>query len=395
MSEKTFKVVGISDSRNQWFPPDILKLVRDGKIFCGGKRHFEIIKDFLPQNHRWIDITVPLSDVWKNLEPFDDVTVFASGDPLFYGFAATLQREFPTAKLAVYPSFNSIQLLAHKLLLPYADITNVSLTGRPWDALDTALIMDRTLIGILTDKKKGPAEIANHLLDYGYDNYVAFVGENLGNEEKENVKSYSLKEVSSSSFYSPNCMILKMISPRKRYFGIPDNEFYHLPGREKMITKMPIRLLTLSMLGLPAKQSFWDIGFCTGSISIEAKLRFPNLNVTAFEVRPESEHLLKENCKKFGVPGIIGVITDFLDADLSSYPAPEAVFIGGHGGKLIEIIQKVYTVLKPNGSIVFNSVSQDSCRLFEEGIKSVGMSILDAHSITVDNYNTIKILKAQ
>lgn len=53
-----------------------------------------------------------------------------------------------------------------------------------------------------------------------------------------------------------------------------------------MITKAPIRLLTLAQLDLRRYQTLWDIGFCTGSVSIEAKLQFPHLHVVAFEQRP-------------------------------------------------------------------------------------------------------------
>lgn len=395
MSEKTFKVIGLSDSRNQWFPPEVLSLIKEGKVFCGGKRHFEIIRNLLPKEGVWIDITVPLDDVWKKLEEYDEINVFASGDPFFYGFAATLQRVFPNCRMTVFPTFNSIQMLAHKLLLPYADVVNVSLTGRPWDALDVAVIENRSLIGILTDKKKGPAEIASRLLDYGYNNYIAYVGESLGNEEKEKVSRLTLEEMVNSTFSNPNCVILQMTVPRKRFFGIPDSEFFHLQGREKMITKMPVRLLTISMLDLYCRESLWDIGFCTGSISIESKLQFPHLQITAFERRLESKELLVDNCKKFGAPGINGIITDFMEADLSIYPSPDAVFIGGHGGRLREMIQRIKQVLKHDGIIVFNSVTPESCGAFIEAISAVGMTIVDSHSITIDDHNTIKIFKAQ
>ena len=54
-----------------------------------------------------------------------------------------------------------------------------------------------------------------------------------------------------------------------------------------MITKAPIRLLTLQALELNRRRVFWDIGFCTGSVSIEARLQFPHLAVISSEIRPE------------------------------------------------------------------------------------------------------------
>ncbi|MEZ5004909.1 MAG: hypothetical protein R2738_00765 [Bacteroides graminisolvens] len=54
--------------------------------------------------------------------------------------------------------------------------------------------------------------------------------------------------------------------------------------------------------------------------------------------------------------------------DLSSLPAPDAVFIGGHGGKLKEMMEQISRVLLPGGIVVFNSVSENSYRLFLEAV---------------------------
>ena len=59
-------------------------------------------------------------------------------------------------------------------------MVNASVTGRPWKALDVALLENRPFIGVLTDRKKASFEIASRLLDYGYDNYEMSVGECLG-----------------------------------------------------------------------------------------------------------------------------------------------------------------------------------------------------------------------
>lgn len=394
MSEKKFTVIGISDNRNQFFAPEILEIIASGSVFSGGRRHREIVSPLLPADAVWIDVTVPLEMVFERYAEHKDVVVFASGDPLFYGYATTLRREFPDAEIEVYPAFNSLQMLAHRLLLPYAEMVNVSVTGRPWKALDTALLEDRPLIGILTDHKKGPAEIAERMLYYGYDNYVMSIGECLGNE-MERITTLPLRVVTGESFSNPNCVIIRMTAPRKRFFGIPESEFAHLDGRSNMITKMPVRLLTLSMLDLYGRSVMWDVGFCTGSVSIEAKLQFPKLDVVAFERRSESKSLLDENCRRFGVPGINGVIADFMDCDPGSYPAPDAVFIGGHGGRLDEMVERIYSVINKDGVIVFNSVSQESCRAFKNAVGKCGGVIESEHIMILDNHNPITILKAK
>ena len=395
MSEKKFIVIGLSDSRSQWFTPEVRELIASGQVFSGGRRHHEIVKDLLPEGCVWIDIVVPLDKVWLEYAQYGKIVVFASGDPLFYGFAATLRREFPDCHMKVYPAFNSLQMLAHRMLIPYADMVNVSVTGRPWKGLDAAVIRQCPLIGVLTDHKKGPAEIAERLLEYGYDNYMMTVGENLGNEDAELVSSLSLEDASRKAFSHPNCVILTKTYSRKRFFGIPETEFFHLKGRSNMITKMPVRLLSLSMLDLYGRNTLWDIGFCTGSVSIEAKLQFPSLEVVAFERREESRELLLENCRKFGTPGITGEIGDFMNCDISRYSSPDAVFIGGHGGRLEEMVCRIYMVLNKGGVIVFNSVSAESCHIFRSSVESCGGVIETEHKLILDDHNPITILKAK
>lgn len=161
-----------------------------------------------------------------------------------------------------------------------------------------------------------------------------------------------------------------------------------------MITKMPVRLLSLAMLDLFGKSTMWDVGFCTGSVSIEAKLQFPELDIVAFERREESRKLIEENCRRFGTPGIEGVIADFMECDLSQYPAPDAVFIGGHGGRLDEMVERISKFLRPGGCMVFNSVSDESCKTFMTAIEKCGRRIVESHRLHLDSYNPIMIMKA-
>ena len=423
-----FIVIGITDNPQPWFPPEVLEIIRNGKVFSGGKRHHEIVAPLLPADAQWIDITVPLDDVFAQysslftLHSSLSLIVFASGDPLFFGFANTIKRKLPEAEIVVYPTFNSLQMLAHRLVMPYHDMRIVSLTGRPWHEFDKALIERVEKIGILTDREHTPAAIAQRMLDYGYTYYNMSVGEHLGNPSLGKVTTLSLDEAAHRDFSMPNCVIVKQgdgsfvtshgvtkepspcFTCSNRLFGISDNQFALLDGREKMITKMPIRLLTLQALELPKRHVFWDIGFCTGSVSIEARLQFPHLTICAFEIRPECETIIQENACRFGTPGIDIHIGDFLETDISALPHPDAVFIGGHGGHLKEIMAKVMTVLAPNGVIVFNSVTSPvvtqmtdrpgSRQLWDEACTTLHLSQEPPLQIQLNDYNPIEILKA-
>jgi len=393
-----FIVIGITDHPQPFFPPEVMDVIRQGKVFSGGKRHHEIVGPLLPEDAEWIDITAPLDAVFEQyVGPC--VIVFASGDPLFFGFANTIRRKMPEAEIMLYPSFNSLQMLAHRLVMPYHDMRIVSLTGRPWPEFDKALIEGAEKIGVLTDREHTPAAIAQRMLEYGY-NYKMYVGEHLGNPELEKVTTLSLEEAARRDFDYPNCVILHSCHARHSWFGIPDADFTLLDGREKMITKMPIRLLTLQALDLPKRQVLWDIGFCTGSVSIEARLQFPHLQIEAFEIRPECEAIIHENARRFGAPGIGIHIGDFLETDISALPRPDAVFIGGHGGHLKDIMSKVLTVLAPEGVIVFNSVTSpkvpvDSKKLWDEACAELRLHQEPPLRIQLNDYNPIEILKVK
>ena len=416
-----FIVIGITDNPQPFFPPEVLDIIKQGKVFSGGKRHHEIVAPLLPDDTQWIDITVPLDDVFGQYKQLSDKTaeqtiiVFASGDPLFFGFANTIQRKMPEAEIEVYPTFNSLQMLAHRLVMPYHDMHIVSLTGRPWPEFDRALIERISKIGVLTDKEHTPAAIAQRMLEYGYKDYQMHIGEHLGNPEKEKVTTLSLEEATLRDFSMPNCVILEGETFEHKHFpvggslaaakpfGIPDAAFTLLDGREKMITKMPIRLLTLQALDLPKRHVFWDIGFCTGSISIEARLQFSHLQIEAFEIRPECEAIIHENARRFGAPGINVHMGDFLQITVpvaSPTDAPDAVFIGGHGGKLKEIMAKVLTVLAPDGVIVMNSVkaplvTTDSHQLWNEACRELGLKQEPPMHIQLNDNHPITILKCK
>ena len=394
-----FYVIGISDAPRPFFPPEVIKIICQGRTFSGGKRHYRLVAPYLPEGSTWIDIITPLDAVFEQYHDHDEVIVFASGDPLFFGFANTIKRKMPDAEIVLFPSFNSLQLLAHRLVMPYHDMRIVSLTGRPWPEFDRALIERAEKIGVLTDHEHTPAAIAHRMLEYGYNDYTMHVGEHLGNPDEERVTTCRLEEATKLEFDYPNCLIL-CSQTKPRPYGIPEREFALLDGREKMITKAPIRLLSLQALELPQKHVLWDIGFCTGSVSIEARLQFPHLHVEAFEIRPECESLIQENSRRFGAPGINYHIGDFLETDIDVLPRPDAVFIGGHGGQLKEIMARVLSVLTDDGCIVMNSVTSpmvhtDSHQLFNEACAELGLTQEPPTRIILNDNNPIEILKCK
>ncbi len=235
------------------------------------------------------------------------------------------------------------------------------------------------------------------MLEYGFDGYKMSVGEHLGNPEKEIVSTLTLVEASHGSFSMPNCLILS--GGHQRRWGIPEDEFVHLDGRKKMITKMQIRLLSLQALDLPCRHIMWDVGFCTGSVSIEARLQFPHLHVVSFEIRPKGKQLMHENVRRHHAPGIEVHIGDFCKTDCTDIirrsGVPDAVFIGGHGGQLIAMFDRLVKVMHSGGLIVMNAVTTESVALFREACGRHHLLQHPSTYIQLNDNNPIHILKCE
>ncbi|WP_062061314.1 precorrin-6y C5,15-methyltransferase (decarboxylating) subunit CbiE [Aquimarina longa] len=391
---KTFRVIGIGNKIPN-FSKQEQSHVLSTSVFSGGKRHYELVKNMLPENHKWIPIQSPMNEVFKAYEnTIEPIVIFASGNPLFYGFSNTLKNKYPNADIITTPYFSAIQLLANATNINTSHLQTISVHGRSWKTLDVALIQQKELIGVLTDNKKTPTSIAKRLLKYGYDNYKVIVGEDIEGKQEKFYK-LTLAEASTMEFHSLNCMLLQKTNHRHITFGIQDTDFEGLPNRPNMITKMPIRLTTLHLLDILGISTLWDIGFCTGSISIEAKLKNPELEVIAFEKRSECESIFHSNQKRFGTPGIQSVIGDFFDQDLSQFSKPDAIFIGGHGGRLEELFCKIAPILQPDTCIIINAVKESSIQYFKKGCKAIGYAIIQEYVITLDTHNPITLLKAK
>jgi len=386
-------IIGISDRIPEFTRKEHI-LIQSTKCFAGGKRHHELVESFLPYGFCWSDITVPLSNLFNEIQNSNsDWVVFASGDPLFYGIGITLKREFQDAEINMLPDFNSLQLLAHHFQLPYGEFQTISLTGRSFEKFDQALIQGAEHLGILTDRKNTPRTIAQRMLQFGYSNYKMYYGECLGGEN-ERVLELGLEEALELDFNYPNCFYLEKINAAIPQKGIPENDFEPLKGRPKMITKMPIRLATLALMELQNKKVMWDVGACTGSVSVEARLQHPHLKVTAFEIRPESEGIIQQNAKKLQTPGIELFIGDYLQNDKSKWEKPDAVFVGGYGGKMEAVLSDIDQHLVENGTIAFNSVSKKSHDGFTTWCEKHDYSMKNKMQVSVDEFNTITILIA-
>ncbi|PZX20386.1 precorrin-6Y C5,15-methyltransferase (decarboxylating) [Breznakibacter xylanolyticus] len=387
-------LIGLTDREAPVFTPEVAGLIACHRHFAGGARHRELVAGLLPPGAQWLDVTVPLDPFLQQLNDGRDRVVFASGDPMFFGIGNTLMRHFPQAHITVHPAMNALQMLAHALHLNPGLFKTVSLTGRSWKAFDAALMLGEPQLAILTDKHKTPSAIAERMVQYGYHHYTMHVGVRLGGAHQQ-VVTAPVGEMAGRCFDHPNCLLLTTTGHHPVRRGIPEGEFHLLSGRPKMITKMPVRLTTLALMQLHERTVMWDVGSCTGSMAIEARLMAPHLRVTAFEKRPESFDIITANCRQFGAPGIDLMTGDFCEADKSALPAPDAIFLGGYGGDMARVLDLCHTHLLPGGVLAFNAVSAQSRLTFVQWCRHHHYPPVHETLLQVDDHNAIWVLVVQ
>lgn len=407
-----YTVIGISNRPDNPLPMGAAALLPAQSVFSGGDRHYGLVRSFLPRDHTWIPIKGNMTALFETYRQvaWSAITIFASGDPLYYGMVQTIRDHDPGADISIFPSFNSIQILCARIGQPYQHVKNASVHGRSWQDLDAALIKGEPLIAILTDPLHHPAAIAQRLLDYGFSGYEIIVGEDLDGDN-ERIHYFQPGEKIEDCFHPLNCVLLRQASvmppqppaqpqpiapasPHARHFGLDDRLFEGLPGRPHMITKRPLRLLTLSALQLQQARVFWDIGFCTGSMSIEARRLFPHLRIHAFERRTECADILQHNMQRLSAPGIDMHIGDIFDQDLDKIPAPDAVFIGGHGGHLPALLEKVHQCLS-SGTIAINAVLDSSREQFIATTQQLGWQLIASDTLTINDHTPVTLLTAR
>ena len=158
-----------------------------------------------------------------------------------------------------------------------------------------------------------------------------------------------------------------------RPLGLPDDAFAQKRPDKGLITKSEVRAVTLYALRLRRDSVVWDIGAGTGSVALEAAWIACEGRVYAVERDDESLNLLRRNVRDLG-PDNVQVVAGEAPGVLGPLPDPDAVFVGGSGGRLREILTTVTSRLKPGGVIVANLVAIERANEAHQLIRDLGLS---------------------
>ncbi|MCL5985243.1 MAG: precorrin-6y C5,15-methyltransferase (decarboxylating) subunit CbiE [Actinobacteria bacterium] len=363
-------VVGVGANGAESLFPQALKIVNEAEIVFGGER---ILNMFPWLNAQKVVIGNNLSEVVgliRNNLGYKQMVVLAAGDPNFYGVAKTLIAGLGKDVVEVTPNVSAMQLAFARIKESWDDAVLTSVHGRPIADI-VEIVSSHHKIGIFTDDNNSPAEIARVLQEQGVENCQAYVCQDMGttNESIISTDMYSLKE---QEFSPLNTLILirgPSVANHLSRLGISDQSFYQ--WQEGLITKMEVRAISLAKMRLTEKSIVWDIGAGSGAMTIEASLLADKGTIFAIEKNPDRAVIIRNNIRKFGRKNI-RVIETMAPEGLGNLPDPDAIFVGGSGGRIAEILSKVSSSLKPCGRIVINIVTLENLHLAVEELRSNG-----------------------
>ena len=280
------------------------------------------------------------------------VAILASGDPGFHGIANTVLRFLPADEVIILPHVSSLQAAFAKAKLPWQDATLTSVHARPMREL-IGLARRHAKLGILTDPKQNPAAIAETLLAMGIPDCRAIVCENLGMPEEKIIDS-RLSQLPGGTFAPLNVLILQADAGFQSHAVGRTRSDDAYAVKKGMITKRDARLISLDRLQIEEDDILWDIGACSGAVSIEASERAWCGKVYAIERDKSVLPFLYENVKNHGAGYHVEVIEGEAPSVLENLPHPNAVFIGGSGGYLEALFEHIQALPIRNCRVVAN-----------------------------------------
>lgn len=316
-------------------------------------------------------VLAAIDEIRRQQEAGLRIVVLASGDPLFYGIGGLLAKKLGADAVQIIPHFSSVQLAFSRMKESSQDAHIDSVHGRPITGLAQRLD-GKAKVALLTDKENSPARVARYLLEYGMDEYEAFVAEKLGSQD-ERCRWFSLADLVQTECDPLNVLILRHkpgATPPHWGLGIEDDQFRQRKPDKGLITKKEVRVVSLAEMNLKADSIVWDIGTATGSVAIEAARIARNGQVFAVEKNEPDLENAQANAKKFRTD--ITLVHAKAPQGLEQFPDPDAVFVGGSGGELAELIGLCRERLRPNGRFVLNAVTIENLYEAMQALKEAG-----------------------
>ena len=305
------------------------------------------------------------------------VTVLFSGDTGFYSGCRKLYVALQEAVAAgalnagvrILPGISSVATLAARVGESYEDAAILSMHGKKLNRL-SATVESHEKVFLLTSGSEDIRKIGHLLAEAGLTDCEVIVGYQLSYPE-ESIRILTpgqCEEITEEGLYT--CLIRNPHwQPERLTHGRADTCF--LRDAKTPMTKEEVREVSICKLHLTQNAVVYDIGSGTGSVAIEIAGVPGEVQVYAIERKPEAVELLRKNREQFHMDNI-QIIEAPAPEGLEELPVPTHAFIGGSGGRLLDILQTLYRK-NPHMRIVINAISMETIAELKEVLDTFPM----------------------
>jgi precorrin-6Y C5,15-methyltransferase (decarboxylating) len=258
-----------------------------------------------------------------------------------------------------------MQAACAKLGLDWAGCDFFSIHGRdlrlPW----RKILQSRCAV-VYGDPQRTPAWMAAELIRHypAAAQRAAVLLENLGGAD-ESIQRGDLQQLATAECGGLSMLILMPVTEEscasdvspyaELSLGLPDDAYEHAMN---MITHPELRAVALAKLRL-RPGVLWDLGAGSGSVGIEAGGLIDGLQVYSVEKHPDRAGMVERNIAAQGLNNVQLVRGRTLEV-LPDLPQPTAVFIGGGGREIGEIVEAALAALPVGGRLVATAVLADT-----------------------------------
>lgn len=384
------RIVGVLDDGIASLGAKALQHLQAAQLVIGGARTLQLFAAHIAPDAVQRDLSGALSQVpeWIRAAQAEHrrVVVLATGDPLCHGIAAYLASRLCIEAIEVIPNVSTLQLACARLGLPWQDMKFSSVHAKdagdwvpgspPGHGLYALLrdIRQHDRLAVLTSPDNTPDRIARMLLAEGLaEDFEMAVAERLCQPEERVVSGMSVTAAAQMPFADPNVVLLwrtRLRAPQV-LLGLPDASFEQRHPEKGLITKHEVRAVSLARLQLRADSVVWDIGAGSGSVGLEAARLCRNGHVYAIEKNVDDAAIVQRNRLAMGISNHT-LLHGKAPEGLQDWADPDAVFVGGSGGELAELIALILQRLKPQGWLVMNFVTIENLGAAVDTLKRLG-----------------------
>ena len=386
------RIIGVLDDGVASLSRAALAHLQQAQLVIGGTRALQLFGEHIDPVALQRDLTGALSQVpeWIRAAQTDAqrVVVLATGDPLCHGIAAYLASRLCIEAIEVIPNVSTLQLACARLGLPWQDMKFSSVHSKdagdwaegaePGHGLYALLrdIRQNDRLAILTSPANTPDRIARMLMAEGLaDDFEMAVAERLCQPDERIVSGMPISAAAQMPFADPNVVLLWRIRARTQpvLLGLPDASYQQRYPEKGLITKNEVRVVSLARMQLRANSVVWDIGAGSGSVGLEAARLCSQGHVYAMEKNVDDSAIVRGNRKNLGISNHT-LVHGKAPEGLQHWPDPDAVFIGGSGGELAELIRLILQRLNLEGWLVMNFVTLENLGVAVETLKALDVA---------------------